>query len=71
MDGWVCIDVLDGRGVCNGDERTDPATRLAEEALGAAAHRERVVDVHVVVLGVRRLLHQGLVDLFSKGNGWV
>ena len=37
---------------------------LAEEPLGAAAHGEGVVDVHVVILRVRRLLHQRLVDLF-------
>lgn len=36
---------------------------LAEQPLGAAAHGEGVVNVHVVVLSVRRLLHQRLVDL--------
>jgi hypothetical protein len=36
---------------------------LAEEPLAAASHAEGVVDVHVVVLRVRWLLHQRLVDL--------
>lgn len=51
---------------------TTDSTRLAEETLGAAAHGEGVVDVHVVVLRVHRLLHQGLVDLplESVSLGW-